>query len=161
MDLDGLAAEVVYCEVSAFRFLYLMREGGTDATRAFNDTLHAYASVDPIRLIVSYQIPIHDIDFAISEVQRVASFGGKSLQLPVFPSSSVSPTTATPATTRCGRGARDGTADLLPHRHERAVRQPRDPRPDTATGALVPLIALSSAEAMGMWILGGVFERFP
>ena len=50
MDLDGLAVEVVYCEVSAFRYLYLMREGGTDATRAFNDALHAYASVDPTRL---------------------------------------------------------------------------------------------------------------
>ena len=30
-------------------------------------------------------MPIHDIDLAIGEVQRVAAAGCKSLQLPVFP----------------------------------------------------------------------------
>ena len=57
MDTDGIDAEIVYCEVSAFRYLYLMSEGGPEATRAFNDALGDYGSVDPKRLIVSYQIP--------------------------------------------------------------------------------------------------------
>jgi hypothetical protein len=35
--------------------------------------------------ITSYQVPIHDIDLAVSEVTRVADLGAKSLQLPVFP----------------------------------------------------------------------------
>jgi predicted TIM-barrel fold metal-dependent hydrolase len=34
----------------------------------------------------------------------------------------------------------------------------RDPTPGRAI--CVPIIALSTAEALGMWILGGVFERF-
>lgn len=85
MDADGLAAEVVYCEVSAFRYLYRMTEGAVAATRAFNDTLADYASADPDRLIVSYQIPLHDMDDAIAEVQRVVALGGRSLQVPVFP----------------------------------------------------------------------------
>ena len=46
MDTDGVSAEVVYCEVSGFRYLYLLRDGAFEATRAFNDTLHAYADAD-------------------------------------------------------------------------------------------------------------------
>jgi predicted TIM-barrel fold metal-dependent hydrolase len=35
----------------------------------------------------------------------------------------------------------------------------RDPTPQK--GVFVPLVALSAAEAFGMWVMGGVFERFP
>ena len=85
MDTDGVDIEVLYCEVSAYRYLYLLEVGAPEATRAFNDTLHDFASADPSRLIVTYQVPIHDIDLAVGEIERVASMGGKSLQLPVFP----------------------------------------------------------------------------
>src|SRR6202047_4694293 len=85
MDIDGVDVEVVYSEVSAFRYLGDMTEGTAEATRAFNDVLTEYASADPKRLLVSYQIPINDIDAAVAEVQRVAGEGAKSLQLPVFP----------------------------------------------------------------------------
>ena len=33
--------------------------------------------------------------------------------------------------------------------------------PTAMKGVMVPMTALSTAEALGMWILGGVFERFP
>src|SRR5579862_3925084 len=85
MDIDGVEVEVVYSEVSAFRYLGNRREGTAEATRAFNDHLAEYACADPKRLIVSYQIQVNDIGAAVREVQRVASEGGKSLQLPVFP----------------------------------------------------------------------------
>ncbi|MDT5334913.1 MAG: hypothetical protein QOD90_418, partial [Mycobacterium sp.] len=35
----------------------------------------------------------------------------------------------------------------------------RDPTPQR--GIFVPMVALSSADAMGMWLLTGIFERFP
>ena len=85
MDTDGVEASSSYCEVSAFRYLYLVKDGAAEATRAFNTALAEFASVDPKRLIVSYQIPIHDIDIAINEVRWAAADGCKSLQLPVFP----------------------------------------------------------------------------
>ena len=65
MDTDGVDIEVLYCEVSAYRYLYLLKNGAPEATRAFNDTLYDFASADPSRLIVNYQVPIHDIDVAI------------------------------------------------------------------------------------------------
>ena len=85
MDADGVEASSSYCEVSAFRYLYLVKDGAAQATRAFNTALSEFAAVDPKRLIVSYQIPIHDIDVAVNEVRWAAANGCKSLQLPVFP----------------------------------------------------------------------------
>ena len=162
MDLDGVDVEVVYCEVSGFRYLYRLREGAIDATRAFNDALGAYASADPDRLIVSYQIPIHDIDAAVAEVARIAAAGGRSLQLPVFPTELGFPDyyheryhplwaaiEAADLPIACHIGMNALFDDLAA----------RDPTPGRAI--CVPMIALSSAEALGMWILGGVFERFP
>jgi predicted TIM-barrel fold metal-dependent hydrolase len=80
MDADGVQASSTYCEVSAFRYLYLVKDGWKEATRAFNTALADFASAAPDRLIVSFQIPIHDIDAAVAEVQWAASAGCKSLQ---------------------------------------------------------------------------------
>jgi predicted TIM-barrel fold metal-dependent hydrolase len=162
MDLDGVDASVTYCEVSAFRYLYLVRDGRKESTRAFNTALAEFASEDPDRLIVSYQIPIHDIADAIAEVQWAAASGCKSLQLPVFP-------------------AELGLADYWDARYEplfAAIQEAalpicchigmntmlddlaqRDPTPQK--GIFVPMVPLSAAESFGMWIMGGVFEKFP
>ena len=65
MDADGVSASVTYCEVSAFRYLYLLKEGWKEATSAFNTALTEFASPDPARLVINFQIPIHDIDAAV------------------------------------------------------------------------------------------------
>jgi predicted TIM-barrel fold metal-dependent hydrolase len=162
LDADGIEASVMYCEVSAFRYLYLLKEGNREATRAFNQTMSDFSTVDPQRMIVSYQIPIHDIEGAIAEVKWVASQGGKSLQLPVFP-------------------AELGLPDYWDQRYDplweviQEVDLPiclhiglntgleslarRDPTPQK--GIFVGAVALTTAEPLGMFIMGGVFERFP
>jgi predicted TIM-barrel fold metal-dependent hydrolase len=162
MDEDGVEVEVIYSEVSAFRYLGEITEGQDDSVRAFNDVLHGFASADPKRLVVSYQIPIHDIDAAVDEVHWAASVGCKSLQLPVFP-------------------AELGLADYWEQRYASlwaAIQEThlpicchigmntqlddlarRDPTPQK--GIFVPMVPLSAAEALGMWIMGGVFEQFP
>jgi predicted TIM-barrel fold metal-dependent hydrolase len=162
MDLDGVAQEVIYCEVSGFRYLYKLKSGAYEATKAFNDAMHEYGAADPSRLIVSYQIPIHEIDTAVAEVKRVAALGGKSLQLPVFPPEvglpdyfheRYDPLFATIQETGlpicCHIGLNTMLADLTR----------RDPTPGGAV--YVPMVALSTGEALGMWITTGVFERFP
>jgi predicted TIM-barrel fold metal-dependent hydrolase len=162
MDDDGVEASVNYCEVSSFRYLYLIDDGWREATRAFNETLGEFAAADPQRLIVSYQIPIHDIDAAVAEVQWAASVGCKSLQLPVYPAELGVPDywderydplfaaiqeTGLPIC--CHIGMNTQLDDLAR----------RDPTPQK--GIFVPMVALSAAEALGMWVMGGVFERFP
>jgi predicted TIM-barrel fold metal-dependent hydrolase len=162
MDTDGVDAEVLYCEVSAYRFLYRMKDGWRDATRAFNDTLHDFSAVDPKRLVVSYQIPIHDIDAAVAEVRRVADLGAKSLQLPVYPNELDLPEyfdeRYDPLWTTiqemdlpicCHIGLNTALDDVAR----------RDPTPQR--GVMVPLTGLFTAEAFGMWILSGALVRFP
>ena len=43
MDTDGVEASSSYCEVSAFRYLYLIKDGLAEATRAFNTALAEFA----------------------------------------------------------------------------------------------------------------------
>ena len=160
MDLDGVEVEVLYSEVSAFRYIPDLKTGAGEATRAFNDALDEFASANPERLCVSYQIPIHDIDFAVSEVQRTAERGGKSLQLPVFPSEfglpdyyderydrlfSAIEETGLPVC--CHIGLNTSLDDL----------SRRDPTPQK--GVMVAMTPLTTGEAFGMWILTGVLAR--
>ena len=128
MDIDGVDIEVLYCEVSAYRYLYLMSEGSREATRAFNDTLLEFASVDPRRLVVTAQVPIHDIDFAIEEVQRVAGLGCKSLQLPVFPAEVGEPDYHDERYDRLWSAISEtGSAGVQPHRAEHRAQPARRP----------------------------------
>jgi predicted TIM-barrel fold metal-dependent hydrolase len=162
MDTDGVAISSTYCEVSAFRYLYMVKNGWREATRAFNTALADFASTDPARLIVSYQIPIHDIGAAVDEVRWARTVGCKSLQLPVFP-------------------AELGLADYWDSRYDPLWREisdsglpvcfhiglntqleglaRRDPTPQK--GIFVPMVGLSTAEPLGMWVLTAVLERFP
>jgi uncharacterized protein len=161
MDADGIDASSTYCEVSAFRYLYLIEDGWREATRAFNTALAEFASEDPKRLVVSYQIPIHDIDAAVAEVRWAAAHGCKSLQLPVYPAELGLPDywdvrydplwsaiTDADLPICCHIGLNTSLDDLAG----------RDPTPQK--GIFVPMVAMSAAEALGMWIMGGVFERF-
>jgi uncharacterized protein len=162
MDLDGVEVEVLYSEVSAFRYIPDLKTGAGEATRAFNDALDEFASADRARLCVSYQIPIHDIDFAVAEVQRTAERGGKSLQLPVFPPEfglpdyyderydrlfSTIEETGLPVC--CHIGLNTSLDDL----------SRRDPTPQK--GVMVAMTPLTTGEAFGMWILTGVLARHP
>ncbi|MDQ1481235.1 MAG: hypothetical protein QOI44_2096, partial [Actinomycetota bacterium] len=156
MDTDGVDVEVLYSEVSAFRYLSGVDGAVAPAVRAFNDALHDFAQAGPQRLIVSYQIPIHDIDIAIAEVTRVAGLGAKSLQLPVFPSElgqadyydeRYAPLFATIEETGlpicCHIGLKTSLEDIAQ----------RDPTPQRAV--MVSMTPLMTAEALGMWIMGG------
>jgi predicted TIM-barrel fold metal-dependent hydrolase len=162
MDTDGVSVEVIYSEVSAFRYLSDVTEGLADTVRAFNDTLHDFSAVDPSRLIVSYQIPIHDIDIAVAEVARVVELGGKSLQLPVFPAELGLPDYYDPRYEPLLSAIEDSGLPICCHIGLKTTLDDvarRDPTPNK--GVMVPLTPLMTAEAFGMWILGGVLERFP
>src|SRR6478609_8356997 len=64
-----IEAEVLYSEVSAFRAYGLVQGDWRPISRAFTDLLVEFAAHDPNRLAVSYQVPIIDIPYAVSEVE--------------------------------------------------------------------------------------------
>src|SRR3954471_8039930 len=86
MDRDGVEAEVLYSELSAFRQFHLVPDGWQEVARAFNDVLSEFTATDPKRLVVSYQVPIIDIAYAVAEVERLAALGARSVHLPNWPS---------------------------------------------------------------------------
>jgi predicted TIM-barrel fold metal-dependent hydrolase len=162
MDIDGVESSVTYCEVSAFRYLYLLKEGWKEATRAFNTALTEFASADPTRLVINYQIPIHDIDAAVAEVRYAGAEGCKSLQLPVFPVELGLPDYWDSRYDPLWAAITDVDLPIALHiglNTQLEGLAQRDPTPQK--GIFVPMTALSAAEALGMWVLTGILERFP
>jgi hypothetical protein len=129
MDIDGVDAESPLLRRQRLRYLTRWKEGWREGTPV-QDALVDFRGRRPSASSWSYQIPIHEIDVAVQEVERVAELGGKSLPAPVFPNELASTTTSTSATTRCGR---DQAADLpicchIGHNAALGDLQRRDPR---------------------------------
>lgn len=161
MDLDGVDVEVLYCEFSAFRYLYLIDGGWKEATRAFNDTLFAFQAEDPSRLISSFQIPLHDLDIAIDEVHRVAAEGGRSLQLPVHPVELGLPDYHDRSYDRLWAAIQEVDLPACLHIGLAPITVYEEPEPAHAQGVIQPLAAMWTSVQYGNFILSGVFERFP
>ena len=161
MDLDGVDVEVLYCEFSAFRYLYLIGDRWPEATRAFNDTLLAFASTDPKRLVASYQIPLHDLDVAVTEVQRIAASGGKSLQLPVHPVDLGLPDYHDRVYDQLWAAIQDVDLPACFHIGLAPIKVYEDPQPQFSHGVVQPLAAFWTSVQYGNFVLSGIFERFP
>jgi predicted TIM-barrel fold metal-dependent hydrolase len=162
MDRDGVEAEVLYSEVSAFRAYGLVKGDWKPISRAFTDHLADFAATDPNRLVVSYQVPIIDIDYAVSEVERLAGLGARSVHLPNHPSE------VGLADYHDERydplwGILQETGISISHhlgnRHWLYDVWRRDPTPQLAIFTSLPSLALS--EVIAWWILTGTLERFP
>jgi predicted TIM-barrel fold metal-dependent hydrolase len=162
MDRDGVDAQVVYSELSAFRVFPRMREGRQVAARAFNETLNAFSSIDPKRLMVAYQLSLDDVPAAVKEVHRLAALGARVIHLPNYPSELGLPDyhervydplwaafseTGIPVHHHLGNS--QGMWDLFR----------RDPTPQAGIYNAMNQMALG--ENIGFWILPGTLARFP
>ena len=162
MDRDGVYAEVLYSEVSAFRSFGLVKGDWKPISRAFSDAMGDFAAVDPNRLAVSYQVPIIDIDYAVSEVQRLAGIGARSVHLPNFPSELGLPDYHETVYDPLWSALQETGLSISHHlgnRHWLYDVFRRDPTPQCAIFTSLPALALS--EVIAWWILTGTLERFP
>jgi predicted TIM-barrel fold metal-dependent hydrolase len=162
MDRDGVEAEVLYSEVSAFRAFGLVKGDWRPISRAFTDHLSEFAATDPKRLIVSYQVPVIDIDYAVEEVQRLAGLGARSVHLPNFPTELGLPDYHDPHYDRLWGALQETSISISHHLGNRAWLYDvyrRDPTPQA--GIFTSLPALALAEVIAWWIMTGTLERFP
>ena len=162
MDRDGVRAEVLYSEVSAFRAFGLVKGDWKPISRAFTDHLADFASHDPDRLAVSYQVPIIDIPYAVSEVERLAALGARSVHLPNFPSELGLPDYHEHVYDPLWSVLQETGISISHHlgnRHWLYDIMRRDPTPQAAIFTSMPALALS--EVIAWWILTGTLERFP
>lgn len=162
MDADGVDVEILYSELSAFRFFPLIGDEWRTVAAAFNDALADFASIDPKRLLVSYQLPIQDVDFAITELERLADRGARSVHLPNYPQevgcADYHDARYDPLWARLAEmgipvsqhlGIKESLYDVCR----------RDPTPQKGIFASLPAMML--AENLGFWIMTGLLERFP
>jgi len=162
MDRDGVDAEVLYSEVSAFRSFGLVRGDWKPISRAFTDALADFASVDPNRLAVSYQVPIIDVGYAVAEVLRLAGLGARSVHLPNFPSEIGLPDYHDACYDPLWGVLQETGLSISHHLGNRQWLYDifrRDPTPQMAIFTSMPALALS--EVIAWWILTGTLERFP
>jgi predicted TIM-barrel fold metal-dependent hydrolase len=162
MDRDGVDAEVLYSEVSAFRSFGLVRGDWRPISRAFTDHLTDFAAQDPNRLAVSYQVPIIDIPYAVAEVERRAALGARSVHLPNFPSELGLPDYHEEVYDPLWAALQETGVSISHHlgnRHWLYDIFRRDPTPQAAIFTSMPALAL--AEVIAWWILTGTLERFP
>ena len=162
MDRDGVQAEVLYSEVSAFRAYGLVRGDWRPISRAFTDHLCEFAAHDPNRLAVSYQVPIIDVPYAVSEVERLAALGARSVHLPNFPSELGLPDYHDESYDPLWSVLQETGISISHHLGNRPSLWEvfrRDPTPQAAIFTSLPSLAL--AEVVAWWILTGTLERFP
>jgi predicted TIM-barrel fold metal-dependent hydrolase len=163
MDDDGVDIEILFSDLSAFRIFYKMPDGWREAARAFNDISAQFAAADPKRLLVAYQLPLHDIEHAVSEVERLVSdHAARTFHLPTKPSSLGLPDYHNerydPLWAQLSEmeipvclhlGVEDDTWEIAS----------RDPTPHLAV--FNSQQAMRMSEQLGMLLLSGLLERFP
>jgi len=164
MDRDGVEAEVIFPEVGGVNICSpkFMGDDWMEALKAYNQAMLDFASIAPKRLLSAYQIGLYDVDFAVSEVHRVAKGGARCVQVPTFPSERGLPDVNDPRYDPLWNAISDTGLAVLNHLELREQTWDvfrRDPTPQK--GIMTSLPAVGMAEAMAFWILTGTLERFP
>jgi predicted TIM-barrel fold metal-dependent hydrolase len=162
MDRDGVYAEVLYSELSAFRQFHLSGGHWKEVARAFNDALADFATVNPDRLVASYQLPILDIDHAVDEVHRLAELGARSIQLPNYPSELGFPDYHDAVYDALWAAVSDTNITISQHlglKNSLFDVYRRDPTPFKSIFTSLP--SLMIVENVSFWIMTGVLDRFP
>src|SRR5262249_27761663 len=87
MDRDGGQAGGIFPQVGGAQYCTprLMGEDWKECLAGYNDAMADFAAVSPQRLLTAYQIQLFDVDFAVAEVERVASRGARCVQITPFP----------------------------------------------------------------------------
>jgi len=164
MDRDGVEAEVIFPEVGGAKLCTprLMGDDWKAVFRGYNDGMADFAEIDPKRLLTAYQLPLYDIDFAVSEVQRVAKRGARCVQLPPFPAELGLPDFQDARYEPLWAALQDADLTILNHLDLKQSLWDvfrRDPTPQKGIFTALPSLAI--AETIAFWILTGTLERFP
>ena len=162
MDADGVECEVMYSEFDFTSKVYEIGEHWRECASAYNDTLTEFASIDPKRILITYQLPLIDLDYAASEVFRLAALGARSIQIPNFPSEHGMPDYHDPAYEKLFRAFEETGVVVANHLTLKESLWDvfrRDPTPQKGIFTAMPAFAI--AETLSWYILTGVLERHP
>lgn len=162
MDADGVQCEVMYSEFDFTSKVYEIGEHWQPCATAYNDALAAFAAVDPKRILITYQLPLIDVDYAASEVRRLAGLGARSIQIPNFPSEVGMPDYHDLRYEKLWYAFAETGVVVANHLTLKSSLWDvfrRDPTPQKGIFTALPGFAL--AETLSWYVLTGVLERHP
>ena len=162
MDADGVQCEVMYSEFDFTSKVYEIGEHWQACATAYNDSLAEFASIDPKRILISYQLPLIDIDYAVSEIYRLAGMGARSIQIPNFPSELGMPDYHDLRYEKLWHAFEETGVVVANHLTLKTSLWDtfrRDPTPQKGIFTALPAFAI--AETLSWYILTGVLERHP
>ncbi len=162
MDADGVECEVMYSEFDFTSKVYHVGEHWRECATAYNDTLHDFASIAPQRILITYQLPLIDIDYAVAEVHRLAGLGARSIQIPNFPSEHDMPDYHDARYEPLWRAFEETGVVVANHLTVKDSLYDvfrRDPTPQKGIFTAMPAFAI--AETLQWYILTGILERHP
>lgn len=164
MDLDGVAAEILYVGAPGLAAAGDLDPGErVQVTKAVNSAAMEWASIDPKRLMPVYTLPINNIAASVAEVERIVAENGKAVQVPLLaremgvpaywdtyydPLWDILSQTGIPVSQHVG-----GSSYLM------GTVMPEDPTPFKGIFQSLPPIFM--AECLAGWMVSGVLERFP
>jgi predicted TIM-barrel fold metal-dependent hydrolase len=175
MDTHKLFAQVLYPNLIGFETYHFMAHSdprfALECTRAYNDFLAEFISVDPKRLIGIGMVPFWDRDAAIAEIKRIKEIGHKGLlmanryemiDLPGFTQEYWDPVYATaqeldlPINFHIGfSSAKDNT---MAQRFDQKVALGNEARESTLW---VSLGVMRNSEPIAQIVTSGLCDRFP
>ena len=162
MDADGVQCEVMYSEFDFTSKVYEIGENWKECATAYNDSLYEFARIDPARILITYQMPLIDIDYAVSEIYRLADLGARSIQIPNFPTEVGMPDYHDERYEKLWHAFEETGVVVANHLTLKTSLWEifrRDPTPQRGIFTAMPGFAL--AETLCWYILTGVLERHP
>jgi predicted TIM-barrel fold metal-dependent hydrolase len=165
MDIDGVWGQLCfpnYARFAGHRFFLDVKdhELGLACLRTYNDyLLDEWCATDPHRLFGAVILPLHDIDLAITELQRVLAKGAKAIAFSENPTVLGLPSVHTDHWEPLWSMVNDAEIPVCMHigSSSRLVTTSADAPPTV----LVSLNGLNSMMAGVDWVMSGILERFP
>jgi predicted TIM-barrel fold metal-dependent hydrolase len=164
MDIDGVWAQLCFPNYSRFaghRFFLNVKDHdlGLACLRTYNDyLLDEWCGTAPDRLFGAVVLPLHDIDLAIAELERVVAKGARALAFSENPTVLGLPSVHTDHWDPLWRVVDEAGIPVCMHigSSSRLVTTSADAPPTV----LVSLNGLNSMMAGVDWLLSGTLERF-
>jgi predicted TIM-barrel fold metal-dependent hydrolase len=165
MDIDGVWGQLCFPNYSRFaghRFFLNVRDLslGLACLQTYNDyLLDEWCATDRRRLYGAAILPLHDIDLAVAELERVAAKGAKAIAFSENPTVLGLPSVHTDHWERLWSAVEDVELPVCMHigSSSRLLTTSADAPPTV----LVSCNGLNSMMACIDWLLSGILERHP
>ena len=165
MDADGVWGQLIfpnYARFAGHRFFLNVRDRdlGLACLRTYNDyLLDEWCATDPARLYGAVILPLHDLDLALAEFERVLAKGAKALAFSENPTVLGLPSVHTGHWERLWAAVGEAGIPVCMHigSSSRLVTTSDDAPPTV----LVSLNGVNSMMAGVDWLMSGILERHP